>query len=80
MISVVAAMIALGVVAYLFYRLMRWARGRTRGAYVLGALLTDVTQSPVVLEAKQGRKRTGRQAGDPPNEDETAEQSSGERR
>jgi hypothetical protein len=69
MSNVVVAVIGLVLVAYLFYRLMRWARGRTRGAYVLGAVLTDVTQGAVIHEAKQGRKRKEGQAGDPPNEE-----------
>lgn len=65
-----ALVVAIGLVlvVYLSYRLMRWARGRTKGAEMLGAVLTDVTQSVVVHEAKQGRKREAGRAGDPPNE------------
>ena len=62
-------MTVLGLVAYLLYRLMRWARGRTRGAYVLGAVLTDVTQAAVVHEAKQGKKGEEGDTGDPPNDE-----------
>ena len=69
MIDAVVAIAALGLVAYLFYRLMRWARGRTKGAHVLGAVLTEVTQGAVVYEAKQGKKRDEGYAGDPPNEE-----------
>ena len=69
MITAVVVMTVLGVVAYLFYRLMRWARGRTRGAYVLGAVLTEVTQGAVVYEAKQGKKREEGAAGDPPGDE-----------
>jgi len=69
MSNVLAAAIGAVLVVYLLYRLMRWARGRTKGAQMLGAVLTDVTQSVVVHEAKQGRKRDEGQAGDPPNED-----------
>jgi ABC-type uncharacterized transport system permease subunit len=65
-INVVVAVTALGLVAFLLYRLMRWARRRTRGSYVLGAVLTEVTQGAPVLEAKQGKKRE-EGAGDPPD-------------
>ena len=51
--NVLIAVAGLGLIAYLLNRLMRWARGRTRGAYVLGAVLTEVTQGAVVHEAKQ---------------------------
>jgi len=68
-IDAVVAITALGLVTYLFYRLMRWARGRTKGAHVLGAVLTEVTQGAVVYEAKQGKKRDEGNAGDPPNEE-----------
>ena len=67
--EVLAAAIGLALVGYLLYRLLRWARGRTRGAQMLGAVLTEVTQSAVVHEAKQGKKRDEGAAGDPPNED-----------
>ena len=69
MIDAVVAITALGLVAYLFYRLMRWPRGRTKGAHVLGAVLTEVTQGAVVYEAKQGKKGDEGNAGDPPNEE-----------
>lgn len=65
------AMAVLGVVAYLVSRLMRWARRRTRSAYVLGAVLTEVTQNAAVHEAKQGKKSEEGEDGDPPNEEET---------
>jgi hypothetical protein len=60
--NLLIAVAGLTLVAYLLYRLMRWARGRTAGAYMLGAVLTEVTQGTVVREAKQGRG----DAGDPP--------------
>ncbi len=59
---------SLGVVAWLLYRLLRWARASGRGANVLGAVLTEVTQSPAVQEAKQAKQRSEKDAGDPPNE------------
>ena len=43
------------------------ARGRTSGAQVLGAVLTETTQAAVVHEAKQGKKREEGAPGDPPN-------------
>ena len=64
--NVLIAVAGLGLIAYLFRRLMRWARGRTSGAHVLGAVLTEVTQNAVVLEAKQGKKHKEGEAGDPP--------------
>jgi hypothetical protein len=65
--NVMIAVAGLGLIAYLFRRLMRWARGRTSGAQVLGAVLTEITQAAVVQEAKQGNKREEGDAGDPPN-------------
>jgi len=67
--SFLIAVAVLGVIVYLLSRLMRWARGRTHGAHVLGAVLTEVTQGAVVREAKQGKKREEGNAGDPPNEE-----------
>jgi len=67
--KVLIAVAGLGLIAYLLTRLIRWARGRTRGAYVLGSVLTEVTQGAVVHEAKQGKKREEGDAGDPPNEE-----------
>lgn len=67
--NAVALLSALALVAYLLNRLMRWARSRTRGANILGAVLTEVTQGAAVIEAKQGKKRKEGNAGDPPNEE-----------
>jgi hypothetical protein len=61
--------VGLGLVAWLSYRLTRWARSGTGGAHMLGAVLTEVTQSPVVHEAKQGRRTRECDASDPPNEE-----------
>ena len=68
-INAVVAVSAVGFGAYLLYRLMRWARRRTRGSQVLGAVLTEVTQGAAVLEAKRGKKREEGNAGDPPGEE-----------
>lgn len=69
LIGTVVSVAALGLAAYLLYRLMRWARGRTRGAHVLGAVLTEVTQGTAVYEAKQGNKsEEGQDGGDPDHE------------
>jgi hypothetical protein len=68
-INAVVLVSALALVAFLIYRLMRWARGRTRGASILGAVLTEVTQGATVIEAKQGKKREEGNTGDPPNEE-----------
>jgi hypothetical protein len=69
MSEALVAVVGMALIGYLLYRLMRWARGRSRGAEALGAVLTEVTQSAVVHEAKQGRKRKAGQAGDPPQSD-----------
>jgi hypothetical protein len=60
--------VGLGLGAWLCYRLMRWARSGARGAHVLGSVLTEVTQSAVVREAKEGKKRSEADGGDPENE------------
>jgi hypothetical protein len=68
-ISTLIIAIYFGLVAWLFYRLLRWARSGGSGAHALGSVLTEVTQSAVVREAKQDRKRNGDDAGDPPDEE-----------
>lgn len=68
-IGVLIASVILGVTAWLCYRLLRWARSGSGGAHVLGGVLTEVTQSPAVHEAKQGKKLTEDDRGDPPNEE-----------
>ena len=71
MISAIGAFIiavGLGLVAWLGYRLMRWARSSARGAHVLGAVLTEVTQSAAVHEAKEGKKRKEADGSDPEND------------
>jgi hypothetical protein len=35
----------------------------------MGEVLTEVTQSAVVRDAKRGKKRSDREAGDPPSEE-----------
>jgi hypothetical protein len=61
--------VSLGLIVWVSYRLMRWARSGTGGAHMVGAVLTEVTQSPAVHEAKQGRKSRENGGSDPPNED-----------
>jgi hypothetical protein len=68
-IPVLIVAVSLGLVAWLSYRLLRWARSGTGGAHMLGAVLTEVTQSPAVHEAKQGKKVSEGDAGDPPTEE-----------
>jgi hypothetical protein len=67
----IVALIAVGLVLAVRggYRLLRWARSGTGGAHVLGAVLTEVTESRAVHEAKEGEKRRNNGAGDPPNEE-----------
>lgn len=66
-VSIVA--VILGVMAWLCWRLLRWARSGSSGAHMLGGILTEVTQSPALHEAKQGKKLTEDGRGDPPNEE-----------
>ena len=74
--SLLAAVVAL-LIPYLLYRVARWARARTTGAYVLGAALAPIIaagsvvdpDSRVVNEAKQNKEREEDDAGDPPNDE-----------
>ena len=59
--------VSLGLIAWLAHRLMRWARSSSGGAQVLGAVLTEVTQTSAVHEAKQGKKLGESDGGDPPD-------------
>lgn len=68
-IALLIVAVSLGLVMWLSYRLLRWARSSTGGAHMLGAVLTEVTQSPAVHEAKQGKKFSEGHAGDPPTEE-----------
>ena len=45
MTTLLIAVAGLSVFAYLVFRLMRWARGGTRGASVLGAVLTELLRA-----------------------------------
>jgi hypothetical protein len=69
LIAVLIVAVSLGLVVWLFYRLLRWARSGTGGAHMLGAVLTEVTQSPAVHEAKKGKKLSEHGVGDPPTEE-----------
>ena len=72
------AAIAVLVVPYLLYRVARWARAQSKGAYVLGIALAPFgavgnVADPdfrIVNEAQQNKKREEDDAGDPPNDDE----------
>ena len=68
-ITVLIVAVSLGLIVWLCYRLLRWARSGTDGAHVLGAVLTEVTQNPAVHEAKQGKKSCENGGGDPPTEE-----------
>ena len=64
---VLIVVVSLGSIVWLCYRLLRWARSGTGGAHMLGAVLTEVTQSAAVHEAKQGKKLREDGGGDPPS-------------
>ena len=71
------AAVAVLLIPYLLYRVARWARARTSGAYVLGAALAPVIaagsvvdpDSRIVNEAKQTKQREEDDAGDPSNDE-----------
>jgi hypothetical protein len=68
---------AVCLIPYFLYRVARWARARTTGAYVLAVGLTPIIaagsvvdpDSRVVNEAKQQKNREDDDAGDPPNDE-----------
>lgn len=72
------AAIAVVLVLYLLYRLARWARARSRGAYVLGIALAPFGAAGnvvdpdfrIVNEAKQNKEHEEDDAGDPPNDEQ----------
>jgi hypothetical protein len=68
-IVVLFGAVSLGLIVWVCYRLLRWARSGRGGAHVLGAVLTEVTQAPAVHEAKQGKKVREDGGGDPSNEE-----------
>lgn len=70
------AVFVVGVLPYVLYRVVRWARTRAKGAYALGAVLLPLgafgnvsdPDNRIVQEAKELKKREEDNAGDPPNE------------
>jgi len=60
-----------GFVGWLLVRLLRWARSGGRGTSALGAVLTEVTQSAVVREAKEGKRESEARGGEPANDRST---------
>jgi hypothetical protein len=76
LVASVLAAVAVLLIPYLLYRVARWARARTTGAYVLGVALSPIIaagsvvdpDSRVVNEAKQLKRQEEDDAGDPPNE------------
>jgi hypothetical protein len=76
LVASVLAAVAVLLIPYLLYRVARWARAQTTGAYVLGAALSPIIaagsvvdpDSRVVNEAKQLKRQEEDDAGDPPNE------------
>ena len=68
-VGVMIVTAGVGLLAWLAFRLLRWARAGKSGARAIGEVLTEVTQSAVVREAKQGKKRNDQGAGDPSSEE-----------
>ncbi len=75
LVASVLAAVAVLLIPYLLFRVARWARARTTGAYVLAAALSPIIaagsvvdpDSRVVNEAKQLKGQEENDAGDPPN-------------
>lgn len=71
--DVLVATVALGVIVFILYKIVVWARTRAQGAYVLGALFTplmgfgDVVDPDyrIVNETKQGKQKEEHDSGDP---------------
>jgi hypothetical protein len=71
--DVSVATVALGVIVFILYKIVVWARTRAQGAYVLGALFTplmgfgDVVDPDyrIVNETKQGKQKEEHDSGDP---------------
>jgi hypothetical protein len=69
--------IAVLLIPYLLYRVARWARARSTGAYVLGVALSPIIaagsvvdpDSRIVNEAKQSKQHEDDDAGDPPTDE-----------
>jgi hypothetical protein len=63
-------------ILWLLYRVVQWARARSKRAYVVGALFAPFMgmgnvsdpEFRIVNEAKQHKKREEDDAGDPPDE------------
>jgi hypothetical protein len=76
LVASILAAIAVLLIPYLLYRVARWARAQSKGAYVLGVALSPIIaagsvvdpDSRVVNEAKQLKRQEEGDAGDPPNE------------
>ena len=74
--NVLLATSGLAVFFWMLYRVVRWARQRASGAYVLGALIIPIggmgnVSDPdykVVDQAKQIKQKEEDDTGDPPNE------------
>jgi hypothetical protein len=70
------ALVAFLAILGLLYRVVKWARARSKKAYVVGALFApfmamgkvDDPDFRIVNEAKQHKKREEDDAGDPPDE------------
>jgi hypothetical protein len=78
--DVLIATVALGLIVFILYKIVVWARTRAQGAYVLGALFSplmgfgDVVDPDYRIdnETKQGKQKEEDDSGDPldsPDED-----------
>jgi hypothetical protein len=75
-VASLAAAVAVLLVPYLLYRMARWARARSTGAYVLGAVFAPFGAAGnvvdpdfrIVNEANQDKRHEEDDPGDPPNE------------
>jgi hypothetical protein len=75
-VNVVAATAAFALIAFVLWRIARWARRRPGGAYVLGALIIPIggmgnvsdPEYKMVNEAQQPKRQEEDDSGDPPTD------------
>jgi hypothetical protein len=75
-VASLAAAVAVLLVSYLLYRVARWARARSTGAYVLGVVFAPFGAAGnvvdpdfrIVNEATQDKRHEEDDPGDPPND------------
>ena len=75
-VNVVIALAVFALIAFLLWRIARWARPRPSGAYVLGALIIPIggmgnvsdPEYKMINEAQQLKRQEEDDSGDPPSD------------